>query len=52
MNLADLYRQLRREDDARVTLDQALELAPDAAAVHHAMGLLQVCVREYAKAHI
>ncbi|WP_217705501.1 ammonia-forming cytochrome c nitrite reductase subunit c552 [Peristeroidobacter soli] len=50
LNLADLYRQLQREGDARVTLDQALDLAPDAAAVHYAMGLQQVRSREYDEA--
>lgn len=41
-NLADLYRQLNRDDDAEVLLRQGIELAADEAALHHALGLLLV----------
>ncbi len=50
LNLADLYRQQGREDEARDTLDNALRLAPEAAAVHHAIGLQRVRAHAYGEA--
>jgi predicted CXXCH cytochrome family protein len=39
VNLADLMRVLGREPDAESTLREALAVAPEAAALHHALGL-------------
>jgi predicted CXXCH cytochrome family protein len=41
-NLADLYRALGSDTEAEETLRAGLERAPDSAALHHALGLLQV----------
>lgn len=50
LNLADLFRQMGREDEARATLDDALKLAPQAASVHHAIGLQKVRMKQYDEA--
>lgn len=42
VNLADLYRQLSRDQDAMSLLQAGLELDADSAALHHTMGLLLV----------
>ena len=41
LNLADLLRQQNRENEARVLLLSALEVAPDHGAALHALGLLE-----------
>ena len=38
-NLADLYRQLGRNEDAEAVLRKALETSPQDAGLHHALGL-------------
>jgi Flp pilus assembly protein TadD len=40
INLADLYRLQGREHDAERVLNEALEYVPEAATIHHALGLL------------
>ncbi|MEA3642046.1 MAG: tetratricopeptide repeat protein [Lamprobacter sp.] len=42
VNLADLYRALGRDRDGEALLQQGLERLPDAASLHHALGLLRV----------
>lgn len=42
VNLSDLYRALGREADAERLLREGLVIQPDAAALHHALGLLLV----------
>lgn len=42
VNLADIYRQQGRDEDGERFLREALEVAPDSADVHHALGLLLV----------
>src|SRR5262249_8905922 len=39
INLADLYRQLRRDDDAENALRTAIASSPRDAGLHHALGL-------------
>jgi Flp pilus assembly protein TadD len=41
-NLADLDRALGRDADGEAVLQQGLEQAPDAASLHHALGLRRV----------
>ncbi len=41
-NLADLYRFLGRDAEGEILLREALTLAPDEAALHHALGLLLI----------
>ncbi|MCM2310454.1 MAG: hypothetical protein NDI84_03540, partial [Steroidobacteraceae bacterium] len=41
-NLADLRRMQGRETEAEATLREGLKLSPDAAALHHALGLALV----------
>jgi predicted CXXCH cytochrome family protein len=41
LNLADLYRALGREEEARDVLQQAIEIAPEQGGSHHALGLLE-----------
>ena len=41
LNLADLYRQLQRDDEARVLLDEAIRIAPETGSGYHALGLLE-----------
>jgi tetratricopeptide (TPR) repeat protein/formylmethanofuran dehydrogenase subunit E len=41
LNLADLYRVLEREDEARQVLQQAILIAPDSPVAYHALGLLE-----------
>ena len=41
LNLADLYRVLQREEQARQMLHQAIAIAPQAPAPYHALGLLE-----------
>jgi Flp pilus assembly protein TadD len=42
VNLADLDRALGRDADGEAVLQQGLEQAPDAASLHHALGLRRV----------
>ncbi len=42
VNLADLYRALGRDSEGERILQEALAHAPDAAAVHYALGLRRV----------
>ena len=42
VNLADFYRTQQRDADGEQTLRQGLAVAPDDAALHHALGLLLV----------
>ena len=42
VNLADAYRQQGRDDEGEKQLRQGLSLSPDAADLHHALGLLLV----------
>jgi predicted CXXCH cytochrome family protein len=42
VNLADLYRQLGRDPDAQRSLRDGLAISPQAADLHHALGLLLV----------
>jgi len=42
VNLADAYRQQGRDDEGEKQLRQGLTLSPDAADLHHALGLLLV----------
>jgi predicted CXXCH cytochrome family protein len=39
INLADLYRQLHRDDDAENVLRRAIASSPNDAGLHHALGL-------------
>ena len=41
LNLADLYRGLQRDGEARAVLGRAIASAPAEAAPHHALGLLE-----------
>ena len=41
-NLADLYRLMQREDEAETLLRDGIDIDGDAAALHHALGLLLV----------
>jgi predicted CXXCH cytochrome family protein len=41
-NLSDLYRVRRMDDAAAKVLAEAISRQPEAAALHHAMGLLQI----------
>ena len=47
LNLADLYRQTGEEDKAEAMLRRGLATLPDAAALHYALGLLQVRNKDY-----
>jgi predicted CXXCH cytochrome family protein len=56
-NLADAYRQQKRDDEGEKQLRKGLSLIPDAADLHHALGLLLVrkgdkvtALQEFAKA--
>jgi predicted CXXCH cytochrome family protein len=56
-NLADAYRQQSRDDEGEKQLRKGLSLIPDAADLHHALGLLLVrkgdkttALQEFAKA--
>ncbi|MGZ5586722.1 MAG: tetratricopeptide repeat protein [Methylobacter sp.] len=42
VNLADLFRQINRDNDAEVLLQEGLARQPQAAVLHHSVGLLQV----------
>lgn len=42
LNLADLLREENRDDEGERLLRRALEIAPDSADAHHALGLLLV----------
>jgi predicted CXXCH cytochrome family protein len=42
VNLADAYRQQGRDDEGEKQLRRGLSLSPDAADLHHALGLLLV----------
>lgn len=42
VNLADLLRQSRRDDEGRLLLEEAISLLPNSAEVHHSLGLLMV----------
>ncbi len=41
LNLADLYRSQRRDNEARDLLAQAIDIAPQQGAAYHALGLLE-----------
>ncbi|MGZ4978700.1 MAG: tetratricopeptide repeat protein, partial [Methylobacter sp.] len=42
VNLADLFRQINRDNDAEILLQEGLARQPQAAVLHHSVGLLQV----------
>jgi Flp pilus assembly protein TadD len=46
VNLADLFRQTGRDDEGEKLLRAALGRLPDAAALHHSLGLLLVRERK------
>ena len=46
LNLADLYRVLERDVEARAVLNTAITSAPAQAAPHHALGLLETRRRQ------
>ncbi|RDE24396.1 hypothetical protein DV711_02065 [Motiliproteus coralliicola] len=50
INLADLYRQQDRDEDAQLLLKQAIALAPQEAGPHYALGLLRVRQKAYLEA--
>ncbi|MCZ6835761.1 MAG: ammonia-forming cytochrome c nitrite reductase subunit c552, partial [Planctomycetota bacterium] len=50
INLADLFRDLGREDQVLQVLREALQKSPDAAALHHSLGLAQVRANDIAGA--
>ena len=50
VNLADLYRTTNREADGERVLRDALKLAPEAADLHHSLGLLLVRRKDLAGA--
>jgi tetratricopeptide (TPR) repeat protein len=50
VNLADLYRAEQREPDVRRVLEDGLKAAPDAAALHFALGLALVRAQRSADA--
>ena len=54
LNLADLYRGLGRESEARVLIQKATGVAPEQGAAWHALGLLEVRAgrREQALDHL
>ena len=54
LNLADLYRVLAREEEARTVLHRAVNVASGQAAAHHALGLLEMRAgeRELAFRHL
>ena len=54
LNLADLYRVLERDAEARTVLGTAIASAPAQAAPHHALGLLETRAgnREVALRHL
>lgn len=42
INLADLFRVTHRDSEGQIVLEQGLVKLPDAAELHHSLGLLQV----------
>ena len=50
LNLADLFRQLGRDDEAATVLQQALRRTPDDASLRYAFGLLKVREKRRAQA--
>jgi Flp pilus assembly protein TadD len=50
VNLADLYRTANRDADGERVLRDALRLAPEAAGLHHSLGLLLVRRKDLAGA--
>ncbi|MGB5560744.1 MAG: tetratricopeptide repeat protein [Sedimenticolaceae bacterium] len=42
VNQADMYRALGREDDGERILREGLQAVPEAASIHHALGLLLI----------
>ena len=50
VNLADLYRLLKRDPEGEPLLRKALTLAPNDASVHHALGLLLIRADKKAEA--
>lgn len=46
VNMADALRQLGQDEQGQAILAEGLSLAPDAAALHHALGLLLVRRRD------
>ncbi len=47
VNLADLYRVSGQEDKGETLLQEGISRQPEAAALHHAMGLLRVRQQRY-----
>ena len=45
-NLADLYRQIGRDQDAETVLRKALDASPRDAGLHHALGLALVRLKK------
>ncbi len=50
IDLADLYRETGRDGDAEALLRRTIAEAPDAAAAHHALGLVLIRMKRYAEA--
>jgi tetratricopeptide (TPR) repeat protein len=50
VDLADLYRSLGREAEAEALLRQTIQMAPTAAAAHHALGLAMVRAKRHGEA--
>ncbi|OQZ00892.1 MAG: hypothetical protein B6D35_04720 [Candidatus Brocadia sp. UTAMX2] len=50
INLADVCRLQNRDEEGRVILQNALEIAPESAPAHHALGLLMIRVGEHKSA--
>jgi tetratricopeptide (TPR) repeat protein len=50
VNLADLYRELDRDEEGEAVLRRVLERSPDDASVLHALGLLMVRQKQSQKA--
>ncbi len=42
INLADVYRLQNRDEEGRIILQNVLEVAPESAPTHHALGLLMI----------
>lgn len=50
INLADLFRLIHRDNEGLSLLQQGLSRLPDAADLHHSLGLLQVRLKNTAEA--
>lgn len=49
INLADVYRVQNKDEEGMKVLRQALNIAPESAAAHHALGLLMIRTGEQKK---